>query len=80
MAPLSGWVAALCSRFAAQNVRSDRRGAELSNLGKDVRYSVRLLSRNPGFTAAAILTLAVGIGIAAQLRLTGGLSGCKNPV
>lgn len=37
--------------------------ALLVDLARDVRYGARLLLRNPGFSAIALVTLALGIGV-----------------
>ena len=48
---------------AKERVRTGRHGAWLDEMGRDVRYGLRQLRRNPGFSAIAIATLALGIGV-----------------
>jgi predicted permease len=46
----------------------------IENLGRDLRFALRQLLRNPGFAAIAILTLALGIGVnTAIFSITNGL-------
>jgi len=45
-----------------QAVRDRRAGTRLETLGQDVRYGWRQITRNPGFTAAVVVTLALSIG------------------
>src|SRR6476660_8277283 len=39
----------------------------LDSIGQDVRYGLRQMQRAPGFTAVAVLSLAIGIGASAAV-------------
>src|SRR5687767_6172068 len=45
-----------------EEVRAARSGAFLDTTAKDVRFAARTLARRPGFTAIAVIALALGIG------------------
>lgn len=47
---------------AREAVRDERSGRILEDAAADLRFSARALRRNPGFTAAVVISLALGVG------------------
>ena len=51
-----------CDHLDRRRQRAERRGEALQDLLQDSRHALRTFARNPGFAAAAILVLALGVG------------------
>ncbi len=48
--------------LAGEAVAEERSGRVLADAARDARFAVRALRRNPGFTAAVVISLALGVG------------------